>query len=47
MYIRERGVANSSGFYIASLSTRTIIYKGMVIAARLAPIVARALKARR
>ena len=35
--IRARGLADSNGFYIASLSTRTIIYKGMVIAARLAP----------
>jgi len=34
--IRARGMADSHGFYIASLSTRTIVYKGMVIAARLA-----------
>jgi glutamate synthase (NADPH/NADH) large chain len=34
--IRERGVTATGTFYIASLSTRTIVYKGMVIAANLA-----------
>jgi len=34
--IRERGLPEGASFYIASLSTRTIIYKGMVIAERLA-----------
>jgi len=34
--VRARGLADSHEFYIASLSTRTVIYKGMVIAARLA-----------
>ncbi|HKT19729.1 MAG TPA: glutamate synthase large subunit [Stellaceae bacterium] len=33
--IRERGLPEGSSFYITSLSTRTIIYKGMVIAERL------------
>jgi glutamate synthase (NADPH/NADH) large chain len=35
--IRARGLTDAGAFYIASLSTRTIVYKGMVIAARLAP----------
>jgi glutamate synthase (NADPH/NADH) large chain len=35
--VRETGLAAAGAFYIASLSTRTIVYKGMVIAARLAP----------
>jgi glutamate synthase (NADPH/NADH) large chain len=34
--VRESGMRDSKWFYIASLSTRTIVYKGMVIAARLA-----------
>jgi glutamate synthase (NADPH/NADH) large chain len=34
--VRAKRVDTSGTFYIASLSTRTIIYKGMVIAARLA-----------
>ncbi len=34
--VRARRVDTSGAFYIASLSTRTVIYKGMVIAARLA-----------
>jgi glutamate synthase (NADPH/NADH) large chain len=34
--IREAGIVAAGTFYIASLSTRTIVYKGMVIAARLA-----------
>ena len=34
--VRAKRVDTSGAFYIASLSTRTIIYKGMVIAARLA-----------
>jgi glutamate synthase (NADPH/NADH) large chain len=33
--VRARKVDNSGAFYIASMSTRTVIYKGMVIAARL------------
>jgi glutamate synthase (NADPH/NADH) large chain len=35
--VREENLAAAGAFYIASLSTRTIVYKGMVIAARLAP----------
>jgi glutamate synthase (NADPH) large chain len=35
-FIRARSLPEGSAFYIASLSTRTIIYKGMVIAERLA-----------
>jgi glutamate synthase (NADPH/NADH) large chain len=35
--VREENLAAAGTFYIASLSTRTIVYKGMVIAARLAP----------
>ena len=34
--VKISGAAGAGSFYIASLSTRTIIYKGMVIAARLA-----------
>ncbi|HVA13975.1 MAG TPA: glutamate synthase large subunit [Stellaceae bacterium] len=34
--LRARGLPDSGNFYIASLSTRTIIYKGMVICERLA-----------
>src|ERR1700749_2764678 len=34
--LRSRGLPDQSAFYIASLSTRTIIYKGMIIAERLA-----------
>ena len=34
--VRTEHVDQSGTFYIASLSTRTVIYKGMVIAARLA-----------
>ncbi|HEY3916448.1 MAG TPA: glutamate synthase large subunit [Stellaceae bacterium] len=34
--LRSRGLPDSGNFYIASLSTRTVIYKGMVIAERLA-----------
>jgi len=34
--IRKRGLPEQSAFYIASLSARTIIYKGMVIPERLA-----------
>jgi glutamate synthase (NADPH/NADH) large chain len=34
--VRENKLAAAGSFYIASLSTRTIVYKGMVIAARLA-----------
>ncbi len=34
--IRDRALPDGSNFYIASLSTRTIIYKGMVIVERLA-----------
>jgi glutamate synthase (NADPH/NADH) large chain len=33
--VRARKVDQSGSFYIASLSTRTVVYKGMVIAARL------------
>ena len=33
--LRSRGLPDSGTFYIASLSTRTIIYKGMVICERL------------
>jgi glutamate synthase (NADPH) large chain len=33
--IRARGLPEGSAFYIASCSTRTVIYKGMVIAERL------------
>jgi glutamate synthase (NADPH/NADH) large chain len=33
--LRSRGLPDSGNFYIASLSTRTVIYKGMVIAERL------------
>jgi glutamate synthase (NADPH) large chain len=36
LYIRARGLPEQSAFYIASLSARTIIYKGMVIPERLA-----------
>ena len=36
LHIRAQGLPEQSSFYIASLSTRTIIYKGMVIAERLA-----------
>jgi len=35
--VRSKKVDPSGSFYIASLSTRTVVYKGMVIAARLAP----------
>src|SRR6185503_17463170 len=35
--VRAKKVDRSGSFYIASLSTRTVVYKGMVIAARLAP----------
>src|SRR5712671_2660954 len=35
--IRAQGLPEQSTFYIASLSARTIIYKGMVIPERLAP----------
>jgi len=35
--VRAKRVDQSGTFYIASLSTRTIVYKGMVIAARLSP----------
>src|SRR5215469_5502846 len=35
--IKARSLPDGSNFYIASLSTRTVIYKGMVIAERLAP----------
>jgi glutamate synthase (NADPH/NADH) large chain len=35
MDVRSRNLPNADQFYIASLSTRTIVYKGMVIAARL------------
>jgi len=34
--IRARSLPDGANFYIASLSTRTVIYKGMVIAERLA-----------
>jgi glutamate synthase (NADPH/NADH) large chain len=34
--IKASGLDDAKAFYIASLSTRTIVYKGMVIAARLA-----------
>lgn len=34
--VRARGLQDAGAFYIASLSTRTIIYKGMIIAERLA-----------
>jgi glutamate synthase (NADPH/NADH) large chain len=34
--VRAKQVDQSGAFYIASMSTRTVIYKGMVIAARLA-----------
>ncbi|HYM03136.1 MAG TPA: glutamate synthase central domain-containing protein, partial [Stellaceae bacterium] len=34
--IRKRGLPEQSAFYIASLSARTIIYKGMIIPERLA-----------
>jgi glutamate synthase (ferredoxin) len=33
--LRSRGLPDTANFYIASLSTRTVIYKGMVIAERL------------
>ncbi|HLI21272.1 MAG TPA: glutamate synthase large subunit, partial [Stellaceae bacterium] len=33
--LRSRGLPDAGSFYIASLSTRTVIYKGMVIAERL------------
>ena len=36
--LRSRDLPDSTSFYIASLSTRTIIYKGMVIVERLAPV---------
>src|SRR5579875_2411832 len=34
--LRSRGLPDAGSFYIASLSTRTVIYKGMVIPERLA-----------
>ena len=35
--IKAKSLPDGANFYIASLSTRTVIYKGMVIAERLAP----------